>query len=219
MDKKYKVVKQDCNNSDQYLIGFFETSDDAFVSIPEIQKKYSTWIKNVRDLHVKRVDPELIPKPVATDYAHYIRSLIPDNDWKRIMHSDAAAEINSDNNVCGYGGRTYYNLSKMIPLDWCVVDVGASYGCQSALFTRHKRYIAVEPLKEEPEGWHIERYQAEGTEFYPMTAGEFVREVLPNLDLNMNKTFAICNYVPHWYGENPMELVRTNFKNVFTFYP
>lgn len=38
-------------------------------------------------------------------------------------------------------------------------------------------------------------------------------------DLDMDKTFCICNYVPDWHGESPMKLVRKTFKNLYTFYP
>jgi ABC-type amino acid transport substrate-binding protein len=34
-----------------------------------------------------------------------------------------------------------------------------------------------------------------------------------------DKIFAICNFVPNWYGEKSMDLVKANFQNVFTYYP
>lgn len=215
--KKYKVVKNNKYNEDQYLIGFFETSDEAYDALPVIRKRHSEWITDIRDLHVKMVDPEFIHEPVATDYAHYIRSLIPDEDWKRIMDSDAAAEIDSNDNVCGYGGRNYYYLSRMIPLDWTVVDIGCGYNLQSALFSNHKRYIAVNPDEyEKDQDWHFEHYVAPGTEYYDSTGQEFIRSVLPKLGLDMNKTFAICHWVP---SEECRKMVGETFKNLFVIYP
>ena len=64
----WKVVKQNKNNDDQYLIGFFNTQEMAYDNIPYLMRKYGNWIKDKDDLIVKRVDPEMILNPVATDY-------------------------------------------------------------------------------------------------------------------------------------------------------
>lgn len=215
----FKVVKDDPHNDDQYLLGFYETEQDARNDMREMPSIYPSWIRTPQELVVKRVHPEMILCPVATDYSHYCRSLIPSDEWKRVMKSDASAEISANNMMCGFGGRTYYNLSKMIPKDWTVIDIGASYGAQSYFFQSHSKYIAVEPFKNDNYGWHFESFKANGTERYEMTAGEFIKEMLPKLKLDLNKTFAIANYTPNWFGENPIELVRSHFSNIWTFYP
>ena len=214
-EKKWKLVLQDYWNDDQYLLGFFPSETDAKLAIPKLKKQYKDWIGN-REPIVKRVNPEMILNPVCTDYMHYVCSLIPSNEWQRVMKSDASAEITSDSIMCG--GATYYYLSRMIPKDWTVIDVGASYGGQSYLFKDHARYIAVEPFRSSDD-WNFEDFKADGTERYQMTAGKFVKEVLPTLKLDLGKTFAICNYVPEWFGENPMELVRQTFHNCYVYYP
>lgn len=214
-EKKWKLVLQDYWNDDQYLLGFFQSETDAKLAIPKLKQKYKDWIGN-REPIVKRVNPEMILNPVCTDYMHYVCSLIPSNEWQRVMKSDASAEITSDSIMCG--GATYYYLSRMIPKEWTVIDVGASYGAQSYLFQDHARYIAVEPF-ESSDDWHFEDFKADGTERYQMTAGKFVKDVLPTLNLDLKKTFAICNYVPEWFGENPMELVRQTFHNCYVYYP
>jgi len=213
--KNWKLVLQDYWNDDQYLLGFFPSETDAKLAIPKLKKQYKDWIGN-REPIVKRVNPEMILNPVCTDYMHYVCSLIPSNEWQRVMKSDASAEITSDSIMCG--GATYYYLSRMIPKEWTVIDVGASYGAQSYLFKDHARYIAVEPFRSSDD-WHFEDFKADGTERYQMTAGKFVKEVLPTLKLDLGKTFAICNYVPEWFGENPMELVRQTFHNCYVYYP
>lgn len=213
--KNWKLVLQDYWNDDQYLLGFFPSETDAKLAIPKLKQKYKDWIGN-REPIVKRVNPEMILNPVCTDYMHYVCSLIPSNEWQRVMKSDASAEITSDSIMCG--GATYYYLSRMIPKDWTVIDVGASYGAQSYLFKDHARYIAVEPFRSSDD-WYFEDFKADGTERYQTTAGKFIKDVLPTLNLDFGKTFAICNYVPEWFGENPMELVRQTFHNCYVYYP
>lgn len=213
--KTWKLVLQDYYNDDQYLLGFYPSETDAKLAIHCVKQRNKELIGN-REPIIKMVNPEMILNPVCTDYMHYVRSLIPDEEMKRVMMSDASAEICADNLMCG--GATYYYISRMIPKEWTVVDVGASYGAQSYLFQGHAKYIAVEPFNSDND-WHFENFKAEGTERYDMTAGEFIKDILPTLNIDLDKTFAICNYVPKWFGENPMELVRQTFVNCFVYYP
>lgn len=46
----WKVVKQNKNNDDQYLIGFFNTQEMAYDNIPYLMRKYGNWIKDKDDL-------------------------------------------------------------------------------------------------------------------------------------------------------------------------
>lgn len=215
--RNFKLVKCNKMNSDQELLGFFETEDDAYTAKPRIIKEHKNWITDPQQIIVKRVNPEMIMNPVCTDYMHYVCSLIPSDEWQRVMKSDASAEIHASSLMCG--GETYYYLSRMIPKDWTVIDIGASYGAQSYLFQDHAKYIAVEPFCLEGGEWHFENFKADGTERYEVTAGKFIKEILPTLNLDMNKTFAICNYIPNWHNENPMELTRQTFHNCYVFYP
>ena len=215
MKRIWKVVKQDEYNDDQYLCGFYETKDKADEAKLKMQYKYPLWIKSWKELVVKRVNIEMIHNPVATDYAHYIRSLIPDKEWQRVMESDAAAEIDSNNNVCGYGGRTYYNLSKMIPKDWTVLDFGCAYNPQSYLFTEHAKFVAIEP--EILSSYYCyDHFQAPNTDFVFATGQKFIKDILPSMNLDLKHVFAICNFVP---SDECCQMVRETFPNVFTFYP
>lgn len=107
----------------------------------------------------------------------------------------------------------YYYMSKVIPKGYTVIDFGAGHNLQSYFFTEHKKYIAVNPLSgiEEENGM----FCPPNCEIYRMTTGEFLKTV----DYPKEKVFAICNYVPDWYRESSMELVRNKFKNCYTFYP
>ena len=213
--KNWKLVVQDYHNDDQYILGFYSTEAEARLAIPDVKKRNKGWLGNRKPI-IKRVNPEMILNPVCTDYMHYVRSLIPDKEMERVMMSDASAEICTDNLMCG--GATYYYLSRMIPKDWTVIDVGCAYNPQSYLFQGHKRHIAIEP-KWLDKDFHFEYFQAPNTELLFMTGQEFIENMLPTLNLDLNKTFAICNYVPEWYGENPMELVRHTFHNCYVYYP
>ena len=213
--KNWKLVVQDYHNDDQYILGFYSTEAEARLAIPDAKKQNKGWLGNRKPI-IKRVNPEMILNPVCTDYMHYVRSLIPDKEMERVMMSDASAEICTDNLMCG--GATYYYLSRMIPKDWTVIDVGCAYNPQSYLFQGHKRHIAIEP-KWLDKDFHFEYFQAPNTELLFMTGQEFIKNELPKMNLDLDKTFAICNYVPEWYGENPMELVRHTFHNCYVYYP
>ena len=209
--KKYKLVKQDKLTTDQFLLGFFDSSDEAYDAIPKAMNQWSGSRRE--DFHVKRIDPRLIMNPVNTDYDHYIWSLIPINERKRVMGSDAAAEINSDFLTCN--SKHYYMISQMIWEDWTVIDIGCSYNAQSYLFRRYKKYIGVD-LPWRSNDFHFERFQAEGTDFYEMYGQEFINSMLPKLGLDLRKTFAICHYVP---DDDCSRLVRNIFPNCLVLYP
>lgn len=216
--KNWKLVVQDYHNDDQYLLGFYPSEIDAQNAIPSVKTQHKDWIGN-REPIIKMVNPEMILNPVCTDYSHYCRSLIPDSEWERVMRGAASAEISCNDMMCGGGGRTYYYLSKIIPKHFTVIDIGASYAAQSYFFQSHIGYIAVEPYKCYDTDIPIENFKPDGTARFEITAGKFIKEILPMLNLNMSQVFAICNYVPEWFGENPNELVRRTFKNVFCYYP
>jgi len=212
-DKSWKLVKQDQNNEDQYLLGFFNSEKHAKDNIQFIMQKYGNWIKSKESIVVKRVNPEMILNPVVTDYMHYVWSLIPKKEIERVMKSDASAEIDASSCMCG--GATYYYLSKMIPKHWTVIDIGCAYNSQSYLFQSHARHIAIEPVWLDKD-FHFEYFKAPNTELLFMTGQEFIQNELSKMKLDLNKTFAICNYIP---SDACNLMVRETFKNLWCFYP
>lgn len=220
-DKLFKVVRPNRLNADEDLMGFYASAEQAQEDKKNIVARNNSLVKSEDELIVKPVDPEMIHRPVCTDYMHYVRSLIPDHEWRRVMQSAASAEIFESHLMCG--GVTYYYLSRMIPKDWTVIDFGASYAAQSYLFAEHKQYIAVEPFKSYGEGLIAENFIAAGTKRYEITTYSFVEGVLPVLvnakEIELECTFAICNYVPNWFGEDPIDIVHSHFRNCYTFYP
>ena len=213
MKGEWKVVKQDEHNSDQYLLGFYKTKDEALDARLSLQKQCPSWITSWKDLVVKLVDPEKIESPVCTDFEHYLRWLIPNDEWVRVMNSDASAEIDCNNMTCGRG--TYYYLSRMIPKDWTIIDIGCAYNPQSYLFQNHARHIAIEPVWNDKD-FHFEYFKAPNTELLFMTGQEFIQKELPKMNLDLDKTFAIVNFVPS--GACNL-MVRETFKNVWAYYP
>lgn len=97
MKRNYKVVYTYDKNDDEDLFDFYETIEKAEAAKPVLAEKYPRWITDVNRLIVKPVSLERILDPVATDYSHYCRSLIPDDEWMRVIKSDASAEIHAGN--------------------------------------------------------------------------------------------------------------------------
>ena len=214
MKKIFKIVRSNGYNSDQDLMSFFDDWSKAEQVKDELFAKYPLWIEDRDRLVAKPVNIEEITNPVCTDYMHYVRSLIPDEEWERVMKSDASAEIHSNSLMCGAG--TYYYLSQMIDKGWTVVDIGVSYAAQSYLFQNHHRYIAVEPFPKDFNDWHFEMFSPPKMELFQMSGQKFIKDYLPHLNLDLNKTFAIVNYVP---SDECCKMVRETFKNVWSYYP
>lgn len=104
----------------------------------------------------------------------------------------------------------YLALAKIIPTYWTVVDLGCAFAPQAIIFRDHKAYIGVD-------AGVGERFSAPNTTHYTMTIADFIAEHAASLDKEL--TFAICSYVPPWYGTDNLRLTREAFKNVFTYYP
>jgi hypothetical protein len=101
----------------------------------------------------------------------------------------------------------YEHLSKIIPVNFLVIDFGCYLAAQSYYFRKHKGYIGVDTTK-------LKRFGFTNTEHYYMSIQLFIQVLLPRYV--PDKIFAICSYVP---DEEAKELVRESCKNVFVFYP
>lgn len=106
--------------------------------------------------------------------------------------------------------EVYLHLSCIIPTHWTVVDLGCAYAPQAFLFKDHALYVGVD-------AGGCERFSAPNTKHYTMTIADFLTKHGGQFD--KCRTFAICSYVPPWYGHNSGELARKHFDNVFTYYP
>ena len=105
----------------------------------------------------------------------------------------------------GFLGQ-YYHLSKIIPYDRVIYDLGCCYGIQSWFFRKHEKYIGVDIH----EGL---QFQLPNTVYHQSQIKDFlIKHVIKK------PHFAICNYVPPW-GDNNKELTKKYFEDVFVFYP
>lgn len=104
----------------------------------------------------------------------------------------------------------YLALASIIPKHWTVIDLGCAYAPQAIIFRDHKAYIGVD-------AGGGERFHAPNTTHHTMTIADFIAEHGTSFD--QDRTFAICSYVPPWFGSNNLKLARESFKNVFTYYP
>lgn len=207
-DRLYKVVRADKESTDEYLVCFAPDKEAALLKALDLRRR------NADELYLaKPTDPARIESPVFTDYCHYVASLIPDAELDRVMASDSDAEISRDVLMCD--ARAYYELSRIIPKDFTVIDIGCAYNAQSYLFAGHKCHIAVNP-KLDVDGFRLEDFRAPDTKHYEMSGQEFICEVLPTLGLDLAKTFAICTYVP---DTSCRDMVRQVFPNLYVFYP
>lgn len=134
---------------------------------------------------------------------------LPEDQCKEVM----TASNECDMEPCFMGfAKTYSLLAELIPTDWTVIDIGAAFAPQCYFFRNHAKYIAVEPCTNK-------MFHMDNTVIYRNSAKGFIEKTLPSLNLDINKVFAICNFVPDWYGENPQKLTRATFKNCYCFYP
>jgi hypothetical protein len=111
--------------------------------------------------------------------------------------------------------ETYEALSHLIPKHWTVLDIGCSYAPQAYYFREHKRYIGVN-LPQRP---RLQTFCFANSEFVWMRGEDFINSKHAlMLQLNLEQTFAICNYVP---DSNDVlgKAVRGTFKNLYCFYP
>lgn len=131
--------------------------------------------------------------------------MLPQEQISRVFGQDM---VDIDPEFLGFT-ETYMTLSWIIPNHWTVIDLGCAYAPQAFCFKDHKEYVGVDLYAKE-------RFLAPNSRHFTMPISEFIETQVSKFDLDT--TFAICSYVPPWHSNN-MALVRSAFKNVFTYYP
>lgn len=134
-------------------------------------------------------------------------AMLPQDQIDRVFAADMC---DIDPSFLGFVG-IYEALSRIIPKSWTVVDLGCSYAPQSFFFANHAGYVGVDiitPVEHRFAPENARHHEMSIRQFVAKHAASFLRE----------STFAICSYVPPWDGDN-MELARTHFQKVFTYYP
>ena len=132
--------------------------------------------------------------------------LIPKEEVDRLFRVNDRMLGNVDLTFMGFTA-TYKVLAGLIPRWWTVVDLGCSYAAQSYYFSEHSKYIGVDENDEQ-------RFCPENCVHYVKKIQDYIKEDIG--ELNLDETFAICNYVP---DDEARDLVCKTFKNVYVFYP
>jgi hypothetical protein len=101
----------------------------------------------------------------------------------------------------------YEALSKIIPTQWTIIDIGCGYGAQSYYFRNHKQYIGIltQPTI---------TFNFDNSVYWTKTISQITRCVM---GCNVKQIFAILNYVPCSMQES--KLVRDTFPNLYCYYP
>lgn len=204
MNYNWKIVLRDALGN-EHLMAFCKDMQEAKTKMAVAEKEKMTN-NAIGELSLKAVNPEWIPDPIASDYTMFVQSLMTESEWQMIQNNPNLSEFFAND----HGRmREFYLLSKIVPAYYTVINFGSGNNAQSYLFTKHKRYIAVDTEKE--------LFRAPGTLFYQMDAQKFISETMPQLKLKMSRTFAICSHVTGEGEGNPGMLTRMNFLNLYTF--
>ena len=103
-------------------------------------------------------------------------------------HSTASAEL--DFTFLGFED-IYRDVLNSVSKDKTIIDLGCGYAAQGYYFLEHEKYIGVDTCGNSDTVIHIEN-----SEFYFMSIQEFIKDVLPTLDIDPKNAFAVCSYVP-----------------------
>lgn len=135
-------------------------------------------------------------------------NIIPIEEMQRVLRQDMC-EI--DGTFLGFT-KVYKNLAEIIPKHFTVIDFGCAYNPQCYYFSEHKQIISIDV------GNEIQTFNTPNNTYYGNGIQAFLEDTLPTLNLNLDETFAICSYVPPWYGFNN-KMIRDIFSNLFIYYP
>lgn len=98
---------------------------------------------------------------------------------------------------------SYADLKEIVPKDYTIIDLGCYQALQGHLFRDYAGYIGVDmsiPIEY--------RLRQNNAEYYDCTIQEFIEHILPELNLDLKKAFAVCSYVPDMQAR---EMVRNTF--------
>lgn len=133
---------------------------------------------------------------------------LPIEEADRLFKKNYRMSGNLDYTHMGFT-RVYKSLLSIVPKHYTIIDLGCSYAAQCYFFKDYEAYIGVDVDDEE-------RFATDNTTHYQMSMQKFIKEILPDLHLNLKECFAICSYVPDAEGT---ELARHTFPNILVYYP
>ena len=137
-----------------------------------------------------------------------IFNYMPIEEADRLFKKNYRMSGNMDYTFMGFTG-VYKSLLSIVPKHFTIIDLGCCYAAQCYYFKDYEQYIGVDVLEEE-------RFRTENATHYQMSIQKFIKEVLPELHLNLKQCFAVCSYVN---DDKAMELARKTFPNILVYYP
>jgi len=103
-----------------------------------------------------------------------------------------------------------YQPLRELPKDFTILDLGSYQALQGAFFKDYEQYITVDLIPEEA------RLKQDNATHIQCELRRFFKEVLPTLNLDMEKTVAIGSYVP---CSDLKKLIEENFTYYRWVYP
>lgn len=133
--------------------------------------------------------------------------------WPKAMIDDVLSQdcVELDEDFVGFT-KPYEALSGIIPKHMTIVDLGCAYGIQSCFFHDHAAYIGVDLCDD-----GMRFFRQENSRFFTMGIRRFLTEILPYIELDVKRVFAIMNCVP--IPDYLQERVRRAFPNIYCYYP
>lgn len=140
------------------------------------------------------------------------KKLIPKKELDRVFTQSMSASAEMDYTFLCFE-EPYLEALKYVDKDSIIIDLGCSYAAQSFYFTKNK-YIGIDlPMLSSD---NEIRFTPPNAEFYIMSIQNFIHNILPTLNLDMDHVIAICSAVP---DEEARELVKETFPNYIDWYP
>lgn len=137
-------------------------------------------------------------------------NIIPKKELNRVLTESisASAEIGIDF-LCFE--EEYEYVLEHTDKDDIIIDLGCAYNAQCWYFKDYDRYIAVDYP-----GLDDVYFDSGNVEFYMMSIQQFISHILPTLNLDLEKTVAICSAVP---DKAAQDLVEKTFPRHYISYP
>ncbi len=103
----------------------------------------------------------------------------------------------------GFLGFLHVYAEVNIPKDFTIIDLGCYQAVQASYFGEHAAYVGVDIGV--PAEWC---FRQDNATYYHSSIQGFIQDTLPTLNLDLNKTVAICSYVP---DEDAQQMVVETF--------
>jgi hypothetical protein len=151
-----------------------------------------TWYKTEKQ---KGENPMISDKWYKDEYIRLCR-LYPDEINRLFAYEYCELES-------GFLGFLHVYAELNIPKDFTVIDLGCCQSVQASYFGEHAAYIGVDIGV--PAEWC---FRQDNAIYCHSSIQDFIQGTLPTLNLDLNKTVAICSYVP---DEEAQQMVARTF--------